>query len=82
MRQFPLHKRRGNPNWGKRDATLRYSHEVEITEFESMVTKFGLTADQIIRSTRLREWAKKNKNNKYVPEYLLEAWRLKVDGVD
>jgi len=34
--------------------------------------------DQYIRSTRLREWARRNKNSKYIPEALLEAWALRL----
>jgi hypothetical protein len=39
-----------------------------ITEFEQVVREYKLTPDQYLRSTRLREWARRNKNSKYIPE--------------
>jgi len=65
-------KRRGNPNWGKPEPIGPVVPT--ITEFEQVVKEFKLQPDQYIRSTRLREWARKNKNSKYIPEPLLEAW--------
>ena len=58
-------KRRGNPNWGKP---------------EPIVKEFKLPPDQYIRSTRLREWARRNKNSKYIPEALLEAWGFEIES--
>ena len=71
-------KRRGNPNWGKPDIMLG-SVPVVQTEFEKAIERFGLKPDQYIRSTRLREWARKNRATKYIPEPLLEAWGLLED---
>ena len=39
-----------------------------------------LAPDQYIRSTRLREWARRNKNSKYIPEALLEAWGFEIES--
>ena len=39
-----------------------------------------LTPDQYVHSTPLREWARFNKNSKYVPETLLAAWGFGVDS--
>ena len=36
--------------------------------------------DQYLRSTRLREWARRNKNSKYIPEALLEAWGFEIES--
>jgi len=33
-----------------------------------------------LRSTRLREWARRNKNSKYIPEPLLEAWGFEIES--
>jgi hypothetical protein len=70
-------KRRGNPNWGK----LEPNGPVipTITEFEQVTTEFNLQPDQYITSTRLREWAKRNKNSKFIPEPLLEAWGFEIE---
>ena len=71
-------KQRGNPNWGKpQPIGLAVP---TITEFEQVTKEFKLQPDQYIRSTRLREWARKNKNNKYIPESLLEAWGFEVES--
>jgi len=71
-------KRRGNPNWGKSD--LHSPVVISPTSFERAVEEFGLAPDQYVRSPRLREWARANKNSKYVPEALLEAWGFEVDS--
>ena len=65
-------KRRGNPNWGKPEPIGPITPT--ITEFEQVVREYKLSPDQYLRSTRLREWARRNKNSKYIPEPLLEAW--------
>jgi hypothetical protein len=61
-------KRRGNPNWGKPEP------------IGPVVKEFKLTPDQYVRSTRLREWARRNKNSKYIPEALLEAWGFEIES--
>jgi hypothetical protein len=70
-------KKRGNPNWGKPEPAGPVAPI--ITEFEQVVRKYELQPDQYIRSTRLREWASRNKNSKYIPEPLLKAWGFKVE---
>ncbi len=65
-------KRRGNPNWGKAGPPEPVAPT--ITEFAQIVREFDLQPDQYICSTRLRDWACRNKNSKYIPERLLEAW--------
>jgi hypothetical protein len=53
-------KRRGNPNWGKPEPIGPVIPTV--TEFEQVVHEYKLSPDQYLRSTRLREWARRNKN--------------------
>ena len=65
-------KRRGNPNWGKH---LPFTAPVP-SSFESYVKILGLVPHQYESSTRLRDWAQKNKHNKYVPQELLQAWGM------
>ena len=71
-------KRRGNPNWGKPEPIGPVVPTV--TSFEEIVKEFKLSPDQYIRSTRLREWARRNKNSKYIPEALLEAWGFEIES--
>ena len=78
-------KRRGNPNWGKPEPIGPVVPTV--TSFEQVVKEYKLTPDQYIRSTRLREWARRNKNSKYTwegeeegPEALLEAWGFEIES--
>jgi hypothetical protein len=71
-------KRRGNPNWGKPEPIGPVVPTV--TSFEQIVNEFKLPPDQYIRSTRLREWARRNKNSKYIPEALLEAWGFEIES--
>lgn len=70
-------KRRGNPNWGK----PQIQGPPCIISFEEVAREFKLRPDQYIASERLREWARHNKNLKYIPEPLLEAWGFKIDSV-
>jgi len=39
----------------------------------------GLASEEYEDSTMLREWAPKNKNDRYVPSELLQAWGFTVD---
>jgi hypothetical protein len=71
-------KRRGNPNWGKPE--MAGPAIPTITEFERVTHEFKLQPEQYIRSTRLREWARRNKNSKFIPEPLLEAWGFEIES--
>ena len=71
-------KRRGNPNWGKPEPIGPVTPT--ITEFEQVVREYKLSPDQYLRSTRLREWARRNKNSKYIPEPLLEACGFEIES--
>ncbi|MFZ2002374.1 MAG: hypothetical protein WAU73_23540, partial [Candidatus Sulfotelmatobacter sp.] len=77
-RHLSMAKRRGNPNWGKPEPIGPVVPT--ITEFEQVVREYKLTPDQYLRSTRLREWARRNKNSKYIPEPLLEAWGFEIES--
>jgi len=66
----------GNPNWGK--------PEVEpvvptVTQFELKARELGLLPDQYVRSEALRDWVQRNRNIRYVPEPLLEAWGFEIN---
>jgi hypothetical protein len=76
--RLDMARRRGNPNWGNPEPIGPVVPVV--TSFEQAVKEFKLTPDQYIRSTRLREWARRNKNSKYIPEPLLEAWGFEIES--
>jgi len=68
-------RRRGNPNWGK--AALS-THPHIATQFENEVRRLGLTKDTCVASVELRSWCERNRNQRYVPEWLLETWGIEV----
>jgi hypothetical protein len=49
------------------------------SEFEHLVATLGLSPEQYEGSPVLKEWVRKNKNDKYVPTELLRVWRFKVE---
>lgn len=70
-------KRRGNPNWGKPESG---SVVPVVTEFEKMVDEFKLAPHEYLQSSQLREWARRNKSSKFIPEPLLEAWGFEIEA--
>lgn len=72
--QDQLKKQRGNPNWGK---AAPYAVGDTTSSFDSLVKSLGLSPDQYESSTALKIWVGKNKDHKYVPPSLLEAWGFK-----
>jgi len=65
---------RGNPNWGKVSSIPSLP-----TEFELQVRQLGLTTREYVTSAALKVWCQRNRNRVYVPEWLLEAWKIPVD---
>jgi len=70
-------KKRGNPNWGKPEV---HSGPITPTSFEEVVKKLRLAPADYGTSLQLREWAQKNKDQKYVPDDLLKLWGFEVKG--
>jgi hypothetical protein len=68
-------RKRGNPNWGRPIPPA----PVLATEFELQVRHLHLTADAYAASAELRQWCWQNRNRFYIPEWLLQAWRIPVD---
>jgi hypothetical protein len=66
--------KRGNPNWGR----PMQPASVLCTEFEMQAKHLQLTPDQYVASARLRTWCEKNRNNFYIPEWLLDEWEIRV----
>ncbi len=70
-----VHKKRGNPNWGK---PLPFPPAVA-TEFEGVALRLGLTKETYSSSSQLRIWCQHNGNRCYVPEWLLKEWGIIPD---
>jgi len=70
--------RRGNPNWTK--PQLLSVGAPKPSTFDETVRRLRLSPDQYETSDALREWARENKDQKYVPLDLLEAWGFIVDS--
>jgi hypothetical protein len=68
--------KRRNPNWGQPGPIPRAA----ATEFEVEVRRLGLTGQTCASSSELRRWCEVNKKRCYIPEWLLEAWRIDVDA--
>ncbi len=62
----------GNPNWCK--PIPRGTLTITPPTFESVAQALGLDPKDFEGSIPLREWAQRNKDHKYVPLDLLEAW--------
>ena len=50
------------------------------TEFEMQVRNLHLAPDQYVASAHLRNWCERNKNQYYIPEWLLKAWNMSVNS--
>ena len=48
--------------------------QTEQSEFERVVEALRLSPQEYLTSSALREWARQNKDYKYVPCELLKAW--------
>jgi hypothetical protein len=70
-------KKRGNPNWGKPELP---GGPVGPTSFEEVVRKLRLSPEDYEGSLPLQEWARKNKDQKYIPDDLLKLWGFEVKG--
>ncbi len=70
-------KKRGNPNWGKPGA---HSGPLSPTSFEEVVRKLRLSPEDYEGSLTLKEWVRKHKDQKYIPDDLLKLWDFEVKG--
>jgi hypothetical protein len=71
-------KKRGNPNWGKPEANIgAYTGP---SSFEAIVKTLHLSPGDYEHSAQLRAWVQKNKDHKYVPSSLLQAWNMGASG--
>jgi len=51
----------------------------EVTSFDHLVQILGLDPGEYEDSTELKEWVRRNKEQKYVPTELLKRWGFTVD---
>jgi hypothetical protein len=68
--------KRGNPNWGRSGLFP----PAMATEFEMQAQQLHLAPDQYVASSHLRNWCERNKNQHYIPEWLLKAWNISVNS--
>ncbi len=70
-------KQRGNPDWGKPKPLGVTAYQCD---FEYVANELGLSPSQYADSPPLRDWARRYKDDKYVPPELLKQWGLVVRG--
>ena len=51
------------------------------TSFEQVVKDLGLSPEQYESSALLKDWVRRNMDEKYVPSDLLKAWGFEKDEV-
>jgi len=51
----------------------------KMTSFDRVVAVLGIGPEQYKSSVRLKEWVRKNKDEKYVPSELLKHWGFVED---
>jgi hypothetical protein len=64
-----------NHNWGQ---SIPLAPALP-TEFEVQVRHLHLTPETYVFSADLRTWCERNRNRFYIPEWLLDAWDIRVD---
>ena len=69
-------RKRGNPSWGKAGTAVISGP----SSFEQTVKALNLRPEDFLSSPRLKEWARLNKNHKYVPSDLLAAWGFEAES--
>ena len=67
--------KRGNPNWERPMPPV----SILCTEFEMQVRQLQLAPEAYVFSEQLRIWCERNRNNFYIPEWLLNAWDIRVN---
>jgi hypothetical protein len=76
MAQLNSARKHGNPNWGR----PMPPGSVLCTEFELQVRDLRLAPEEYVASASLRKWCEQNKNQYYIPEWLLKAWNISVNS--
>ena len=83
---------RQRPNWDSKDFYGKEARQSELgqpdiqavpvvpTSFEEVVRKLRLSPADYAGSIQLKEWVRKNKDQKYIPDDLLKLWGFEVKG--
>jgi len=71
-------RRTGNPEWSSGYNSPEVRPAVA-TDFEIQASQLGLTPDSYALSIQLRRWCEQNRKRSYIPEWLLEIWKISVD---
>jgi hypothetical protein len=50
------------------------------TEFEALANELNLTEESYSCSEQLKKWCLDNRNRRFVPEWLLKQWGIRVDS--
>jgi hypothetical protein len=50
------------------------------TEFEILAGDLNLTEQSYSGSQQLKKWCEDNRNRRFVPEWLLKEWGIRVDS--
>ena len=69
-------RKRGNTHWAR---YMPPGRAVLATQFEMQVSQLQLTPGTYASSRELRAWCERNRNRRYVPEWLLGGWGIIVD---
>lgn len=67
------------PNPGWTNGTGSRLREEQPTAFELLVADLKLSEDEYAGSMAVQIWVKRNRNHRYVPEFLLHAFGLEVN---
>ena len=70
-------KRHGNRDWGPQGVAPMPSWRA--AAFEQIAEHMGLSPEQYASSAELKEWARANRRQKYVPIDLLKTWGFEVE---
>jgi len=68
-----------NRNFTKPDSTPIV---ISANSFEQMVKTLNISPEEYRSSPELKEWVRQNKDQRYVPPELLEAFGFQVDAED
>jgi len=67
--------KRGNPDWGKPLLPI----PALVTEFEMEIARRRLKSQDHVASVALQRWCDRNRNRRYVPQWFLCEWGMKVE---
>ena len=71
-------RRKVNRNFKKPEAIRPITYSAN--SFEQIVTTLNISPEEYRSSAALKEWVRQNKDQRYVPPELLEAFGFQVDG--